>query len=106
MKFQIVISFEFPYIHRWEGCSVEGKEYLRNAHRHSMKCRAWLDVSHADRDVEFIDLKERVAGWAREVFAEPGPFSCEQIAEALIHQFRFARVEVLEDGENGAVVER
>jgi hypothetical protein len=65
-----------------------------------------MPVASLDREVEFIDLKERVEAVTKVFSDNPGPLSCEQLAESLMRCFGFSKVEVLEDGENGAVAEQ
>lgn len=97
--------------HNWPGCPFDEVAYLRDPHRHVFHVKAYVPVTHSDRDVEFIMLKHKIRGyfeseyWNHEqsllVF---GPKSCEMIAQELIQQFGLSRCEVSEDGENGAIV--
>lgn len=69
--------------------------------------RAELAVSHDDREVEFILLKreiERVIAGVNGAKTEL--WSCETWARYVLDALQLDRVEVSEDGENGAVVER
>jgi DNA-binding transcriptional regulator/RsmH inhibitor MraZ len=65
-------------------------------------------VSHGDRDVEFILLKRTVEAEIVAIGAEEDTetWSCERWAEELLVRMQLDKVEVSEDGENGAVVER
>jgi hypothetical protein len=93
--------------HHWPNATAP-VAYLRFPHRHEFHVRVWKRVTHADRDVEIIQLKERVeatlAGLATN--GDFGFMSCEMIASAIIELCGVDRCEVLEDGENGAEVSR
>lgn len=94
--------------HRWPG-APEGRGYLRERHRHAFHVRAEVEVSHADRDVEFHDLQDLIRLWWGPAAREWGASSCEEIAQGVIDQlegdgYRVASVTVAEDGENGATV--
>ena len=62
-----------------------------------------MQVTHADRDIEFIELRERVDAWiAEHQHGKCNTMSCEHWAIAIASEFGFDTVEVNEDGENGA----
>jgi len=64
-------------------------------------------VSHNDRDVEFITLKkagEKLVAQTLET-VDTKRWSCEMWAIHLATHLGLCRCEVSEDGENGAVVE-
>lgn len=69
-------------------------------------------VSHDDRDVEFILLKRSLDGFIQREYplpkseAEVTPLSCEMIAREICFEFDAEWVEVWEDDENGARVEK
>jgi hypothetical protein len=100
MRKQIVVSFQFEGIHYWP----EAKNYLKNPHRHLFKGRAWKDVLHNNRDIEFITLKNNIEFYFRSHGADFENKSCEDIAEMILKEFELSQCEILEDGENGAVV--
>lgn len=99
--FEIIIQTQFIAMHCWPN-APDQVAYLRDPHRHTFTVRAEKAVTHADRDIEFIMLKEEVDEW---ISGRPKVWctemSCEHWAEAIGRQFGFDRVEVLEDGENG-----
>ncbi len=70
--------------------------------------RAEKAVTHDDRDVEFILLKRAVEQEIVTIGKEEdtGTWSCERWASELLRRMQLDKVEVSEDGENGAVVER
>lgn len=116
METTLVVSFEAAGVHRWDVAHVgapppRGKEYLTSDHRHLFKCRAWFKVAKA-RDIELIKVKEILLSELRMIFSQgPSPLSCEEIAGLLFecaaaNGVTLDKVEVLEDGENGAILER
>ncbi len=82
--------------------------FLRDRHRHVFHVRAEKVVRHADRDVEFILLKRAVDAEVKEICGDEATdtWSCERWAFELLQRVQLDKVEVSEDGENGAIVER
>jgi hypothetical protein len=64
------------------------------------------EVSHFDRDIEFINQKQTVDSFIRSEWNEQnlGKASCEMLANKLLKKFNATFVSVFEDGENGAEV--
>lgn len=98
-------------IHHWPTCPFEEVAYLRLPHRHMFHFKALVNVSHDDRDVEFIILKHMIREYLNETYWHDefkclffGPMSCEMIARELMEEFNLSQCEVGEDGENGAVL--
>jgi hypothetical protein len=98
-------------LHSWPACPYDAVDYLRDPHRHVFYIRAYVQVTHTDRDVEFIMLKHQIITYLRTAYWDStrqlhqfGPKSCEMIAEELIGRFNLTRCDVSEDNENGAVV--
>ncbi len=107
---EIVVTVQVAGVHRWKDCPIEEVEYLRNYHRHMFHIKVWKHVDHDDRDVEIIMFKRDVKAYIRENYFDIahdacffGDMSCEMIAKLIFHEFQCSAVEVLEDGENGAV---
>ena len=108
MKTAIWVTFQVEGIHQWK----DATNYLRHPHRHMFHFRVELSVTHDDREVEFINLKNDLLNFARErMFPdEPVGLSCEMAAKVMITNLRATYgnrdyvVEVSEDGENGAKV--
>ncbi len=101
--YKIVIQTNFPGFHYWKDAPEE-YAYLRNVHRHMFHVRAEMEVTHDNRNIEFIDLKEKVNDFINlNYMNKEFPFSCEQIASTLAGTFGFDRVEILEDNENGGI---
>lgn len=108
MEREVVVSAQFAAFHQWDTAPMEFA-YLRNRHRHLFKVRAWAKVSHNDRDIEFIDLKTRLQKHTHLYYENMflHNMSCEAIAEDILEKFdELYKVEVMEDGENGAILTR
>jgi hypothetical protein len=81
--------------------------FLRERHRHVFHVRGELEVTHTDREVEFILLKRELERVIASINGETTlEWSCEHWALYLLGALQLDRVEVSEDGENGAIVER
>lgn len=105
---QVFITCQFAAIHNYP-TAPESHKFLREHHRHVFHVKASADVAHANRDIEFIDLKERVQNFCKETWEgkSVGMLSCEMIACVILDNFKeLAVVRVSEDGENGATVWR
>lgn len=108
---EIFVTFQFPGEHCWPGAPAE-VAFLRTPHRHMFHAKASVPVGHNDRELEFILLKEALLKQVKALWPDRkfGTLSCESIAEVLgrwlvvTYELPWARVEVNEDGENGAVV--
>lgn len=99
-------------IHRWDGCNIAEVQFLKNDHRHLFHIRAWKEVKHDDRDVEFIELSHNITRYLKDKYWSTThqclyfqSMSCEMIAKELMTHFNLCKCEVLEDGEGGAVIE-
>lgn len=112
---EIFVTTSFAGWHAWPGAPA-GRAYLAVAHRHLFEVTVSVPVAHDDRDIEFHDLldvvKEAVdaiSEWMAD-FNDPVSWSCEELAIKIGHSVGMAlelssvRVEVSEDGENGASV--
>ena len=101
----VYIKTTFVAYHRYIDAPEE-VAFLRNWHRHVFHVMVMVEVTHANRDVEFFTLKRKVEEyidvWFRDAHFE---LSCEQIATMILRDFEAKCVEVSEDGENGAVVQ-
>ena len=113
MKKAIVVTFELGGIHCWPECEIEKVSYLKNRHRHSFHFLATKVVTDSDREIEIISFKNRIIATLNVEYYNPntseldfGTMSCEHIAEWMTEEFELDSCEVLEDGENGARVER
>lgn len=122
------IQTRFEALHRWPDPPKE-VYFLKFPHRHMFHVTVWVEQFHTERDVEYILFKRwldellhqcavdpaSVLDWSCEMWAEVicksvvQKFEQEQVesrGEGLTQQdARRIKVEVLEDGENGALVE-
>ena len=104
----VFCTCQFAATHCWPGATAP-VAFLQNEHRHIFKISARAEVSHNDRDIEFITLKEIIQKFCDEQWAgrDIGSTSCEDIAETLLNAFdEIDSVTVSEDGENGATLTR
>lgn len=82
--------------------------FLRNEHRHVFHFRVDIEVFSDDRDIEFILFKRELESLYDGLLEAHGK-SCEMLAEDLRDYLqeeypgRDLRIEVSEDGENGAI---
>jgi hypothetical protein len=115
-NYSVVVSFQIEGLHCWPEAKQIFPEvgFLSDMHRHMFHFKCYAHVTHTDRDEEFIMLSRRLQRGLRVAFTgstnnvlEFGRMSCEDIGEWLLDTFdNLYRVEVFEDGENGAIIER
>lgn len=103
MRF-IIVTWEFEGFHAFPNAPID-VAFLRNEHRHLFKCRAEIEVTHLDRELEFIQVKRFLS-----TIGQPCQGSCEMMAKSFYEVIseaygdRRVRVEVWEDGENAGGV--
>lgn len=109
----ILVKLQVEGVHFWPDAKTKLPEvaYLSSPHRHIFHIEAVKRVTHEDRDVEIIMFKRELqAYFQRNYFDAPiqccnfGARSCETIAKDLMEAYDLLYVEVLEDGENGAMI--
>lgn len=108
MTTYVTVKLRVEGIHCWPECPFGEVEFLRTPHRHVFHIVCVKQVTHTDRDVEIIMLKRQVIAALGDLYGTPcdfGRMSCEAIATKLVEFFGLSVCEVLEDGENGAVVQ-
>lgn len=107
LEIRVFCTLQFEGFHAWEA-APESVAYLRSRHRHIFHVRAEKIVSHDDRDVEFITMKTAISEEVNSLKTLPRArkWSCERWAKEILERYGLDRVEVSEDGENGAIVER
>lgn len=103
-----VVRTTFEGSHCWPGAPEGPEEHLRNTHRHLFHVTVWVEQRHDNRDIEYLGFKRWLDGELRT--GELGARSCEMLADEIKDIVRRktgtrVRVEVSEDGENGALVE-
>lgn len=107
-RIYVVATVQHDALHSWP----EAKNYLQYPHRHIFHVRIKLEVTHGNREIEFIGLKEELAQYCRKRWPQDicTPDSCEMRAADIgdhfrqLYAFAVKEVSVFEDGENGAVV--
>jgi hypothetical protein len=102
---EVYASGSWIGFHCWPA-APEKVSYLADRHRHKFCWKVWWSVSHGDREIEFCSMQEEIARFidATAALPEMATWSCEHWAVVLLNKFHACRVEVSEDGENGAVV--
>lgn len=114
----VFCTLQFEGFHRWPEAPID-VEHLFNLHRHVFHVRIDFDIKE-DRGLEFQQAKTHVAafidqlqrggagaGGERVPREELETWSCERWALEILDKFvnwGAFKVEVSEDGENGAVV--
>ena len=116
----IWVTFQKEGIHCYPAAETDpklktGDEYdvsfLANPHRHIFHFTVAIEVTHNDRDIEFIQFKRWLEGMFRDNIMELDHKSCEMISDELYHVIatrysdRSIEITVSEDGENGATVQ-
>jgi len=107
MKKFIIVKLKLEGVHAWKTCNIEEVMYLKDTHRHTFGFTCCLEVSHNDRDVEFIEFQHQIRNYLRLKYYDDVKFnlydftgkSCEMLAEELAREFNLAWCEVDEDGE-------
>lgn len=104
------VTSHFAGFHRWKD-APEKVAFLRDWHRHVFHVKLSVCVSHANREVEFFILKEKLDNVLQTEFNQQRfELSCESIALKIIELMQVdedidvASCEVSEDNENGATV--
>ena len=115
----IWVTFKKEGIHKYPAALEDpnlatGDEYdvsfLGYPHRHIFHFKVRIEVTHNDRDIEFIQFKRWLESLYTEGTIELDYKSCEMIADDLYNQIstkypgRFVEIDVAEDGENGCSI--
>lgn len=108
---QIITKLQVEGVHNWPDCPIEEVAYLKHPHRHIFHIEARKMVTHADRDIEIIQFGHTIRQYLNDCFQcetqnllDFGSQSCEMIANDLLQTFALDSCQVLEDGENGAII--
>ena len=115
----IWVTFKKEGIHKYPAALEDPKlatgdyydvSFLGYPHRHIFHFKVKIQVTHNDRDIEFIQFKR----WLESLYAggtlELDYKSCEMIADDLYNEIstkypgRFVEIDVAEDGENGCSI--
>ena len=84
--------------------------FLGHPHRHIFHFKVWIEVTHDDREIEFIQFKRWLTSLYNDAILNLDNKSCEMISDAL--HFTIANkypereiwIEVSEDNENGSFI--
>lgn len=110
----IQVRFQKEGVHKYPAALEDPKladvSFLGYPHRHMFHFKVTIEVTHNDRDIEFIQFKR----WLESLYAngamEADFKSCEMLGEELIRAIsgkypnRDMQIEVFEDDENGAIL--
>lgn len=105
----IYVQFRKEGIHAYPE-APEGVEFLRYPHRHEFHFKVAIEVFHDDRDIEFILFKRELESLYGDGTLQLNSKSCEMLCDDLLdyvvqkYPHRAIKIEVSEDGENGAVL--
>lgn len=116
MKSWSVIRTSFDHVHCWDSIpTTHPKQFLKYLHRHLFYVTCHIEIFHVDngREVEYLLAKEMLDDMiqqSKDIWPENS--SCESMAEIVLNYLvelygstRAYRVELSEDGENGALLE-
>ena len=115
MQTNIIINLQTEGLHHWPEAKnvLPQVGYLSNLHRHIFHIECKINVTHDNRDIEFIDLKHKIYDYLTKSYYDSVYFclnfnarSCEMIAKELFEKFNLNYCKVLEDNENGAEVKK
>jgi len=116
----IWVTFQKEGIHKYPAALEDpalatGDEYdvsfLGYPHRHKFHFRVAISVVHNDRDIEFIQFQRWLENLYKDDVIQLDYKSCEMMADDLFEQIadsypgRDIKIEISEDGENGALIE-
>jgi len=118
-KRQIWVTFQKEGIHKYPAAlddpslatgDMYDVSFLGYPHRHTFHFSVAIDVTHNDRDIEFIQFKRWLESLYGDGIIQLDYKSCEMIAEDLAAQInnrypgRSITITVAEDNENGATL--
>lgn len=114
----VIVKTQFEALHQWKTIPTgHPSAYLKNIHRHMFHIEMRFLVNDSDRQIEFFDMRQKVNKFLVSYYdlrdlPSGLPMltntSCEMIGETLLEFFKQCGcrwVQVLEDGEMGAIVE-
>jgi hypothetical protein len=116
----IWVTFQKEGIHKYPAALEDpalatGDEYdvsfLGYPHRHKFHFRVAISVLHNDRDIEFIQFQRWLENLYKDDILQLDYKSCEMMSDDLFEQIadsypgRDIKIEISEDGENGALIE-
>jgi hypothetical protein len=111
MKKAVIVTGKFLGRHCWPDAAGECA-HLKNPHTHIFTCQLVFPVEGNNRQVEFEAKRQEVLGhilakFQKDIVAELGGMSCEDICEFLLDKNPDAmQAECYEDSGGGAIVRR
>lgn len=120
MKTFVYTTFSKEGYHRFPEAATDPRyatndeydvSHLGVRHHHYFIFRVWVEVKHANRDIEFQQLKRWLESLYDDKQLEIDYKSCEMLAIDLANKIREKygqvdiRIDIAEDGFNGALVE-
>ena len=115
----IWVTFRKEGMHKYPAALTDpslatGDEYdvsfLGHPHRHIFHFKVWINVTHDDRDIEFIQFKRWLLNLYKDATLSLDYKSCEMMSgdlyDAISQRYpnREVWIEVSEDGENGSFI--
>ena len=115
----IWVTFRKEGMHKYPAALTDpalatGDEYdvsfLGYPHRHIFHFKVWIQVTHNDRDIEFIQFKRWLEKLYNDAILQLDYKSCEMMSDDLYavisnkYPGREIWIEVSEDGENGSFI--
>jgi hypothetical protein len=115
----IWVTFQKEGMHKYPAALTDpalktGDEYdvsfLGYPHRHIFHFKVWINVTHNDRDIEFIQFKRWLENLYKGGALQLDFKSCEMMSDDLYDAIssrypdREVWIEVSEDGENGSFI--
>ena len=120
MKKSIYTKFDIESLHNWSTIPDTLGEvlYLKSLHRHHNTIKVYVQITDSDREIEFIKLGHTLREYLNGKYYDDvykclnlGSRSMEMMAEELLRYCREQlkinayKVQVDEDGRDGAIVE-
>ena len=112
MMMYVICNVVVEGFHCWESAPA-WCDYLRNTHRHMFNIEMHIQVTEANREIEFIYYQRQIKNTIIEDFgddkgyAQFGGLSCEHIAQWLLEKYPNATYcMVIEDNNGGSLVVR
>lgn len=111
MRKYIEVKLDVEGLHNFPNCEIEEVEYLKYPHRHTFIFLCRIEVSHENREIEFIEFKHRLKEYIGRKYYDAKykccnfiGQSCETLATELLVQFGLTECSVSEDGEFRGIV--
>jgi len=115
----IWVTFQKEGIHKYPAALTDSKlatgdeydvSFLGYPHRHTFHFKVWINVTHDDRDIEFIQFKRWLENLYKDSILSLDYKSCEMMSGDLYDSIsqrypdREVWIEITEDGENGSFI--